>query len=208
MDGLGAGARWRRARLRISVGDKLVVVVAATASVIWIAHVYAHGLGESIERGHRLDWGELSASPHARCRFSRPLPRRRRSWYSVRWVSWTRRRTLARVRHRARRARCSGCSLRACRSAWAGGNCGGGCRQPGARGARRRSEGANRSLLTSRSLLSVVHWEGIWSTACDSAGSQSARSTCAMTRWGRTRTSISLGVAFRRPNSSARSSPT
>jgi hypothetical protein len=40
--------------------EKLVVVVAATASVIWIAHVYAHGLGESIERGQRLGWGELS----------------------------------------------------------------------------------------------------------------------------------------------------
>ena len=39
----------------------LVVVVAVTASVIWIAHVYAHGLGESIERGHRLSLSELSA---------------------------------------------------------------------------------------------------------------------------------------------------
>lgn len=38
----------------------LVVVVATTASVIWVAHVYAHGLGESIERGQRLDWRELS----------------------------------------------------------------------------------------------------------------------------------------------------
>ena len=41
--------------------EKLVVVVAATASVIWIAHVYAHGLGESIERGQRLGWSELSS---------------------------------------------------------------------------------------------------------------------------------------------------
>ena len=40
--------------------EQLVVVVAATAGVIWIAHVYAHGLGESIERGHRLEWSELS----------------------------------------------------------------------------------------------------------------------------------------------------
>ena len=29
---------------------KLLVVVASTAGVIWIAHVYAHGLGESIEQ--------------------------------------------------------------------------------------------------------------------------------------------------------------
>jgi hypothetical protein len=39
----------------------LVVLVAVTATVIWIAHVYANGLGESIERGHRLSWWELSA---------------------------------------------------------------------------------------------------------------------------------------------------
>jgi hypothetical protein len=40
---------------------ELLVVVAATAAVIWIAHVYAHGLGESIEQGHRLDWTEFSS---------------------------------------------------------------------------------------------------------------------------------------------------
>jgi hypothetical protein len=40
---------------------KLVAVVATTAGVIWVAHVYAHGLGESIERGRRLDGAELSA---------------------------------------------------------------------------------------------------------------------------------------------------
>ena len=40
---------------------ELAVVVAATAGVIWIAHVYAHGLGESIERGNRLRWDELSS---------------------------------------------------------------------------------------------------------------------------------------------------
>jgi len=39
--------------------DKLLVVVAATATVIWVAHVYSHGLGESIEREHRLDRAEL-----------------------------------------------------------------------------------------------------------------------------------------------------
>jgi hypothetical protein len=39
----------------------LIVVVATASGVIWLAHVYAHGLGESIERGHRLDWLEFSA---------------------------------------------------------------------------------------------------------------------------------------------------
>jgi hypothetical protein len=39
--------------------SKLAVVVAATALVIWIAHVYSHGLGESIERGQRLSPREL-----------------------------------------------------------------------------------------------------------------------------------------------------
>jgi hypothetical protein len=41
--------------------QRLAVVVAATAAVIWIAHVYAHSLGESIEHGHRLRLNELSS---------------------------------------------------------------------------------------------------------------------------------------------------
>ena len=41
--------------------DKLIAVVASTSAVIWLAHVYAHSLGESIERGHRLDWAEFSS---------------------------------------------------------------------------------------------------------------------------------------------------
>jgi hypothetical protein len=41
--------------------DALITVVATTSAVIWLAHVYAHGLGESIEQGHRLDRTEFSA---------------------------------------------------------------------------------------------------------------------------------------------------
>lgn len=41
--------------------DALIAVVATTSGVIWLAHVYAHGLGESIERGHRLDRSEFGA---------------------------------------------------------------------------------------------------------------------------------------------------
>jgi len=40
---------------------QLLFLVATTSSAIWIAHVYSHGLGESIERGHRLDRAELSS---------------------------------------------------------------------------------------------------------------------------------------------------
>ncbi len=40
---------------------ELIAVVASTSAVIWVAHVYAHTLGESIERGRRLDWVELTA---------------------------------------------------------------------------------------------------------------------------------------------------
>jgi|1185.fasta_scaffold296722_1 hypothetical protein len=39
---------------------RLIAVVASTSVVIWIAHVYAHTLGESIERGRRLDWPEFN----------------------------------------------------------------------------------------------------------------------------------------------------
>src|SRR4051812_50200372 len=41
--------------------DSLIIVVATTSGVIWLAHVYAHTLGESIERGRRLDWAELNS---------------------------------------------------------------------------------------------------------------------------------------------------
>jgi hypothetical protein len=40
---------------------ELLVLVATTATVIWLAHVYAHGLGESIEQGHRLTWREFTS---------------------------------------------------------------------------------------------------------------------------------------------------
>jgi hypothetical protein len=40
---------------------QLIAVVASTSAVIWVAHVYAHTLGESIERGRRLDWAEFAA---------------------------------------------------------------------------------------------------------------------------------------------------
>lgn len=39
---------------------ELIALVASTSAVIWLAHVYAHTLGESIERGRRLDWAEFT----------------------------------------------------------------------------------------------------------------------------------------------------
>lgn len=44
------------------LGPRTLIGVVATASgVIWLAHVYAHTLGESIERGRRLDWDEFKS---------------------------------------------------------------------------------------------------------------------------------------------------
>ena len=40
---------------------KLAEIVWATLFVLWIAHVYSHGLAESIARGKRLDGPELKA---------------------------------------------------------------------------------------------------------------------------------------------------
>jgi len=37
----------------------LVAIVDVTVLVLWVAHVYAHGLGESLEAGRRLDAAEL-----------------------------------------------------------------------------------------------------------------------------------------------------
>jgi hypothetical protein len=39
----------------------LAGVVAVTALVLWIAHVYSHTLAESLERGRRLDVAEFAA---------------------------------------------------------------------------------------------------------------------------------------------------
>ncbi len=40
---------------------QLVVIVVTTVLVLWMAHVYAHGLGESLEAGRRLDFAEFGA---------------------------------------------------------------------------------------------------------------------------------------------------
>jgi hypothetical protein len=40
---------------------QLAAIVAATVIVLWLAHVYAHGLGEAIGRGRRLDRQELAS---------------------------------------------------------------------------------------------------------------------------------------------------
>jgi hypothetical protein len=39
----------------------LAAIVVTTVLVLWIAHVYSHGLGESLELGRRLDAKELGA---------------------------------------------------------------------------------------------------------------------------------------------------
>jgi hypothetical protein len=43
---------------------KLAVLVSTTAFVLWIAHLYAHGLSESIGLNHRLTWSELASIAH------------------------------------------------------------------------------------------------------------------------------------------------
>jgi hypothetical protein len=40
---------------------RLVVLVGVTAVVLWLAHVYAHGLGESLNLGRRLTTSELAS---------------------------------------------------------------------------------------------------------------------------------------------------
>jgi hypothetical protein len=40
---------------------RLVAIVVTTVLVLWIAHVYAHGLGESLHASRRLDTAELGA---------------------------------------------------------------------------------------------------------------------------------------------------
>jgi hypothetical protein len=40
---------------------RLAAIVLTTVLVFWMAHVYAHGLGESLQVGRRLDASELGA---------------------------------------------------------------------------------------------------------------------------------------------------
>jgi hypothetical protein len=53
---LAAGARTYRHELW-----ELIAIAGSTATVLWIAHVYAHGLGESVNEGRRLTVPELGA---------------------------------------------------------------------------------------------------------------------------------------------------
>ena len=39
---------------------ELAIAVAVTVLVLWVAHVYSHALGESLDRGKRLDRAELA----------------------------------------------------------------------------------------------------------------------------------------------------
>jgi len=50
---------------------QLTAIVGTTVLVLWVAHVYSHGLGRSLEAGRRLTVGELAAI--ARAEFSIPL---------------------------------------------------------------------------------------------------------------------------------------
>ena len=54
MGALAAGAHGGEIRAR-----ELAGIVAGTAIVLWIAHVYAHSLAETISRGRRLDRAEV-----------------------------------------------------------------------------------------------------------------------------------------------------
>ena len=54
MGALAAGAHGGEIRAR-----ELAGIVAGTALVLWVAHVYAHSLAETISRGRRLDAAEL-----------------------------------------------------------------------------------------------------------------------------------------------------
>jgi hypothetical protein len=56
MGALAAGAHGGPVRSR-----ELAGIVAGTAIVLWIAHVYAHSLAETISRGRRLDRAELTS---------------------------------------------------------------------------------------------------------------------------------------------------
>jgi hypothetical protein len=50
---------------------RLCVIIAASVLVVWVAHVYSHGLGRSLHMRQRLTWAELVAI--ARREYAIPL---------------------------------------------------------------------------------------------------------------------------------------
>jgi hypothetical protein len=46
---------------------RLVTLAGTTSIVLWIAHVYSHGLGESLKLGRRLTLGELATVAKHEC---------------------------------------------------------------------------------------------------------------------------------------------
>jgi hypothetical protein len=50
---------------------RLCVVIAASVLVVWVAHVYSHGLGQSLHMRRRLTWSEFMAI--ARREYAIPL---------------------------------------------------------------------------------------------------------------------------------------
>jgi hypothetical protein len=50
---------------------RLCVIIVATVLVVWIAHVYSHGLGQSLHMQRRLTWSELTSI--ARREYAIPL---------------------------------------------------------------------------------------------------------------------------------------
>jgi hypothetical protein len=54
MSVLTAGARFYRHEL-----SQLGLVAGGSALILWLAHVYSHGLGESLQRGRRLTRAEF-----------------------------------------------------------------------------------------------------------------------------------------------------
>ena len=91
---------------------RLVVIVAASVLILWVAHVYAHGLGDSLRFERRLTLRNWERSRVARFR----SPRRcspsggDRPW--SRWTPAGAHRHMGRLRHRRGDARCTGPALR------------------------------------------------------------------------------------------------
>jgi hypothetical protein len=50
---------------------RLCVIITASVAVVWVAHVYSHGLGQSLHLRRRLTWTELMAI--ARREYAIPL---------------------------------------------------------------------------------------------------------------------------------------
>ena len=131
---------------RTKSAAELAVLAAVTVVVLWLAHVYAHSLGESLEQGRAVTRRGSPTWPGGSRRSFWPPPARCSRSSSERSASSWRRPPSGRPRHRRRNACGAGPAVCPLRAHGPGGDSRRGFGQPGPRAHDHGDEGVRHSL--------------------------------------------------------------